>query len=222
MKLSPGSAVTATWIRSERTRVPPVTALRSPPASRITGADSPVIADSSTVATPSIDLPVGGDDLPGAHDHDISLAQTLRGDLLRASRPAESGWPCPGARLAEGVGLGLAPSLRHRLGEIGEEHREPEPDGHLKAESQRLVRRAEEKADGGEKGADLGDEHHRVFHQRPRVQLRKRRGGGLPEDPASNREWALTAMEGSSLEDDVGMVIMKCSTIGPRTAPGRR
>ncbi len=43
----------STLIRPERTLVPPVTALRSPFASRITGADSPVTADSSTSATPS-------------------------------------------------------------------------------------------------------------------------------------------------------------------------
>jgi len=34
--------------------VPPVTAERSPPLSRMTGADSPVIADSSTEAMPSM------------------------------------------------------------------------------------------------------------------------------------------------------------------------
>ncbi len=60
MKLSPGSAVTRTTISSESTRVPPVTALRSPPDSRITGADSPVMADSSTVAAPSITSPSVG------------------------------------------------------------------------------------------------------------------------------------------------------------------
>ena len=59
-KLSPGSCVTRTTIRSERTRVPPVTALRSPPDSRITGADSPVMADSSTLAMPSITSPSAG------------------------------------------------------------------------------------------------------------------------------------------------------------------
>ena len=59
-KLSPGLAVTRTFIWSDRTRVPPVTALRSPPASRMTGADSPVMADSSTVATPSIISPSAG------------------------------------------------------------------------------------------------------------------------------------------------------------------
>ena len=55
------SAVTGgTRVLSDSTRVPPVTALRSPPASRITGADSPVMADSSTVATPSTTSPSPG------------------------------------------------------------------------------------------------------------------------------------------------------------------
>ena len=40
--------------------VPPVTALRSPPDSRITGADSPVIALSSTEAAPSMTSPSAG------------------------------------------------------------------------------------------------------------------------------------------------------------------
>ena len=59
-KLSPAPAVTCTTIRSERTRVPPVTPDRSPPASRITGALSPVIADSSTEATPITMSPSAG------------------------------------------------------------------------------------------------------------------------------------------------------------------
>ena len=59
-KLSPAPAVTSTMIRSERTRVPPVTPEWSPPASRITGALSPVIADSSTEASPSTISPSAG------------------------------------------------------------------------------------------------------------------------------------------------------------------
>ena len=47
---SPGLAVTRTTSQSDSTRVPPVTELKSPPDSRMTGADSPVIADSSTDA----------------------------------------------------------------------------------------------------------------------------------------------------------------------------
>ena len=56
----PGSWVTSITSRSERSRVPPVTAERSPPASRMTGADSPVIADSSTEPTPSTISPSAG------------------------------------------------------------------------------------------------------------------------------------------------------------------
>src|SRR5437660_1962276 len=59
-KVSPGFDVMRTLITSESTRVPPVTADRSPPASRITGADSPVMADSSTEATPSMTSPSPG------------------------------------------------------------------------------------------------------------------------------------------------------------------
>ena len=59
-KVSPARAVMRTTISSESTRVPPVTAERSPPASRITGADSPVIADSSTEAMPSMISPSDG------------------------------------------------------------------------------------------------------------------------------------------------------------------
>ena len=65
-KLSPGSCVISTTIRSESTRVPPVTALRSPPDSRITGADSPVTADSSTEAMPSITVPSPGISSPAS------------------------------------------------------------------------------------------------------------------------------------------------------------
>jgi hypothetical protein len=59
-KVSPGLAVIRTTIRSDSTRVPPVTAERSPPDSRMTGADSPVMADSSTEAMPSTISPSDG------------------------------------------------------------------------------------------------------------------------------------------------------------------
>ncbi len=64
--VSPGLDVVRTTIRSDRTTVPPVTAQRSPPDSRITGADSPVIADSSTVASPSTTSPSPGMTCPAS------------------------------------------------------------------------------------------------------------------------------------------------------------
>ncbi len=59
-KDSPGLTVICTTSQSDSTRVPPVTEEKSPPASRITGADSPVMALSSTEATPSITVPSSG------------------------------------------------------------------------------------------------------------------------------------------------------------------
>ncbi len=59
-KDEPGWEVTLTLSQSETTVVPPVTAERSPPLSRITGADSPVIAASLTEATPSTISPSAG------------------------------------------------------------------------------------------------------------------------------------------------------------------
>ena len=67
---SPGLAVTCTTIQSESTWVPPVTELRSPPASRMTGALSPVMAASFTEATPSMMVPSRGDVVVGLHEHD--------------------------------------------------------------------------------------------------------------------------------------------------------
>ena len=66
-KPAPLSAVTRITMRSLSTRVPPVTALRSPPLSRITGADSPVIAASSTLAIPSTTSPSAGITSPASH-----------------------------------------------------------------------------------------------------------------------------------------------------------
>ena len=78
-KDSPGLAVMRTTMRSDKTLVPPVTAERSPPLSRITGADSPVIADSSTEAMPSMTSPS-----PGM----ISPASTTTVSPLRSSYAA--------------------------------------------------------------------------------------------------------------------------------------
>ena len=65
-KLCPVSAVTCTIMRSVRTLVPPITPERSVPASRSTGADSPVTAASLIVAKPCTISPSAGiSSLPG-------------------------------------------------------------------------------------------------------------------------------------------------------------
>ncbi len=62
----PAGDVMRTTIQSETTVVPPVTAERSPPASRITGADSPVTAASLTEAMPSMMSPSPGTRSPAS------------------------------------------------------------------------------------------------------------------------------------------------------------
>ena len=72
-------------MRSLSTRVPPVTALRSPPLSRITGADSPVIAASSTLAIPSTTSPSAGMMSPASHTTRSPLCSDGAGTF--SSRP---------------------------------------------------------------------------------------------------------------------------------------
>jgi len=81
----PGSVVILTTIRSDSTRVPPVTEDRSPPDSRTTGADSPVIADSSTLATPSMMSPSPGMMSPAS--------QTTRLPTFRSDAAIRHSWP---------------------------------------------------------------------------------------------------------------------------------
>src|SRR5690349_12895492 len=84
--VSPGLAVISTTMRSESTRVPPVTEVRSPPASRMTGADSPVIADSSTEAMPSTTSPSPGIRSPASQTTWSPLTSAVAG--TRSSRPS--------------------------------------------------------------------------------------------------------------------------------------
>ncbi len=89
--VSPGFDVISTTMRSERTRVPPVTADRSPPDSRMTGADSPVIADSSTEAIPSTTVPSPGMTSPASTTTRSPLRRSgagTRSSPLRVTRRA--------------------------------------------------------------------------------------------------------------------------------------
>src|ERR1700674_1144340 len=180
-KVSPGFWVISITIRSESTLVPPVTALRSPPASRITGADSPVMADSSTDAIPSITSPspgmmspagppsppcladhrsglacdggfinrrdtldhvaVAGDDVAGFADDQVALAELSRRHayFYPVDDPARDRF---GPRLAQRRRLGLASAFGDRLGEVGKENGEPQPDRDL-AHEQLVVAPAE-------------------------------------------------------------------------------
>ena len=87
--VSPGREVIFTTMRSLSTRVPPVTALRSPPCSRMTGADSPVIADSSTEAMPRTISPSPGMISPAETTTKSPRVRSAE-DTSSARSPAES------------------------------------------------------------------------------------------------------------------------------------
>ena len=72
--------------------VPPVTAERSPPDSRMTGADSPVMADSSTEAMPSTISPSEGMRSPAS--------QTTRSPFARSAAATRSSVPSGRSRRA--------------------------------------------------------------------------------------------------------------------------
>ena len=80
MKVEPCAAVMRTLIWSDSTVVPPVTAERSPPASRMTGADSPVIAEFIDRGDAFDDFAVAGDDVAGLDQNDVADAQIERID----------------------------------------------------------------------------------------------------------------------------------------------
>ena len=102
----------------------------------MTGADSPVIADSSTDATPSMISPSAGMNSP---------ALTITTSSFRSARGRHGLGPAAGAepvrdrlgpRLAQRVGLRLAAPFGHRFGEVGEQHREPQPERDLQLEAE--------------------------------------------------------------------------------------
>ena len=92
------------------------------------------MADSSTLAMPSIDLAVGRNHVARFADDEVALLQLRRGDLFFAAIAQAAGHGVL-ARLAQAVGLGLAAAFGHGFGEVGEEHGEPEPDRQLRDEA---------------------------------------------------------------------------------------
>ena len=166
--VSPGFDVILILMRSDRTRVPPVTALRSPPDSRITGALSPVMTDSSTVAMPSMTSPSPGMISPAAQTT-TSPARSLVDDTFSIC-------PFGSSRLAIVSVLVLRSDSACALprasaiasANVGEQHGEPEPevDLQLEADLAGAGRDVANEEQQHQHGADLDDEDHRVLHQR--------------------------------------------------------
>ena len=157
-KLLPGSWVISTTIRSDSTRVPPVTAERSPPASRITGADSPVIADSSTEAMPSTTVPSPGITSPASTTTTSPRASSDAGRV-----PPSRSRATVSVRIARRLAACARPAaLGQRLGQVGEDDGQPQPDRHGEREPGGLVAAAQRAAaEQLDEPGDGGDERRR-------------------------------------------------------------
>ena len=107
-----------------------------------TGADSPVIADSSTEAMPSITVPSPGMTSPASTTTTSPRRNSEAGRLVPSCKV--------GGRLAahgaQRRGLCATAALGERLGEVGEHDGQPEPHGHGEREPRRLVAAAERRA----------------------------------------------------------------------------
>ena len=196
-KLWPGSWVISTTIRSERTRVPPVTALRSPPDSRTTGADSPVIADSSTEAMPSITVPS-----PGI----VSPASTTTTSPRRSSEagfsPPSRSWATVSVRIERSASAWALPrpsaSASAKLAKTTVSQSQTPIEKANQAGSSPPPSGAPPKTwisqpTGGDHGADLDHEHHRVAELVARVELAQRVERGPQHDRAVEQRARLVA-----------------------------
>ena len=95
------------------------------------------MADSSTEAMPSTISPSPGMNWPAS----TTTMSPLRSVDAPARSPRGRPTSLPRRDLAphapQAVGLRLAAALRHRLGEVGEDHGEPEPEAHAEREPAR-------------------------------------------------------------------------------------
>ena len=181
-KVEPGLAVMRTLIASDITCVPPVTAERSPPASRITGADSPVIAASLTEATPSMTSPSPGMISPASTSTTSPWRSAVAGDGLDAAVGAIAARHGLGLGAPQARRLRLAAALGDRLGEVGEQHGEPQPEIDLEGEAEPRAAGGDvaQEQHGGERGDDRHHEHHRVVPEHARVELPEALADGGP------------------------------------------
>ena len=111
----------------------------------------------------------------GAWDQPVILLVAGPGDQLGLSL---------GALAAQRVGLRLAASLGNSLGEVCEQDCEPQPEDDLEFEADVLAAgyQIADQDHGGQRGDDFEHEHHRILHQRARIELDERGTNGGHDD----------------------------------------
>ncbi|MCY1482616.1 hypothetical protein D9M68_161740 [compost metagenome] len=133
-------------------------------------------------------LAVAGNQLAGDHPHHVALAQLAGRHLLVVAGPRQALRQQALGAGPQAVGAGLAAAFGERLGEVGEEHGEPQPQGDLGSHQQRHGVAADEAQHTGEDGGQLDHQHHRRTLQLTRVELDEGlRQRGLPQGGKARR-----------------------------------
>ena len=235
MKVEPGAAVMRTLIWSESTVVPPVTAERSPPASRMTGADSPVIALSLTEASPSTISPSPGMMSPASTS---TMSPTRRSsaftpliDAVRDLPDRPDAWRacrCGVLRRASACALprpSATASAKLANSTVNHSQNAIWPE---KAGGPSWVMRSRMKKHGHDERDDFGDEDHRIAGERARVELAegvdRRRAHDMRVEQALRLDFGRHGklrVKGFALQKALPLSIRKCSTTGPSASAGK-
>ena len=166
--------------------MPPVTADRSPPNSRMTGADFTCDRGFVDRGHALDHFAVRGDRIAGFDENDVADLEAGTGYelVILMARSAQQLRLGPGALPAQRVGLRLATAFRDRLREVGEQHGKPQPQDDLELEADVLSGgdKVANQDDGCQRRDDLEHEHDWFLNQRPRVELDKSRADGWQHD----------------------------------------
>ncbi|MNJ19902.1 hypothetical protein D3C77_142260 [compost metagenome] len=118
-------------------------------------------------------LAVTGDHLAG-HDLDhIVLAQAGRRHHLETARRVTAPRAEALATGLEAVGAGLATTFGQGFGKVGEQHREPQPQGNLHRHRRGHIVVGHQAQHGGEERGQLHHQHHRRALQLTRIEFDK-------------------------------------------------
>src|SRR5262249_28163203 len=178
------------------------------------------------------DLSIARDELTGLDQDEVVLAQLGAAHRRAAGAgrveatvrrhggetPRRDVAPLP----AQLVGLGGATALRHRLGEVREQDREPQPEADGEDEARRRLSVAAERLQEqarGEHAADLDHEHDRVLHLVARVELPERADDRTADDGRIEERTRLASTGGRHHAPPP--YSDRCSTTGPRASAGR-
>ena len=169
----------------------------------MTGALSPVMALSSTEATPSIDLAVAGDDVAGLDEHDVALAERaapppgVDGRAALGPSPGASAWTSRRVRRSASAWALPRPSAiaSAKLANSTVNQSQTETPKMKPAGASPWPRSAWTTERGRQDAADEHDEHHRVADLVPGVELPERVDDGAPHDGGSNRDRAFGCVD---------------------------